>query len=69
MISKKEYLELAHAGYNRIPLVQEVLADLDTPLSIYLKLAINHLAICWNRWWVASVLVAIHLSVCRATLI
>ncbi|QMT30786.1 anthranilate synthase component I [Alysiella filiformis] len=39
MISKKEYLELAHAGYNRIPLVQEVLADLDTPLSIYLKLA------------------------------
>ena len=25
--------------YNRIPLVREVLADLDTPLSTYLKLA------------------------------
>ena len=27
------------AGYNRIPLVRELLADLDTPLSTYLKLA------------------------------
>jgi len=27
------------AGYNRVPLVREVLADLDTPLSTYLKLA------------------------------
>ncbi len=26
-------------GYNRIPLYREVLADLDTPLSVYLKLA------------------------------
>ncbi|MGH8628969.1 MAG: anthranilate synthase component I, partial [Gammaproteobacteria bacterium] len=26
-------------GHNRIPLVREVLADLDTPLSAYLKLA------------------------------
>ena len=25
--------------YNRIPLVREVFADLDTPLSTYLKLA------------------------------
>ena len=39
MISKQEYLAQAAAGYNRIPLVQELLADLDTPLSIYLKLA------------------------------
>jgi len=31
--------ELARAGYTRIPLVREVLADLDTPLSTYLKLA------------------------------
>lgn len=28
-----------HAGCNRIPLVRELLADLDTPLSTYLKLA------------------------------
>ena len=27
------------AGYNRIPVVKEILADLDTPLSTYLKLA------------------------------
>lgn len=39
MISKQEYLNQVEQGYNRIPLVQEVLADLDTPLSIYLKLA------------------------------
>ena len=30
---------LAQQGYNRIPLVCEVCADLDTPLSAYLKLA------------------------------
>ena len=39
MISKQEYQAQADAGYNRIPLVQELLADLDTPLSLYLKLA------------------------------
>ena len=39
MISKQEYQAQAAQGYNRIPLVQELLADLDTPLSIYLKLA------------------------------
>jgi anthranilate synthase component 1 len=31
--------ELAAAGYNRIPLQAQVLADLETPLSLYLKLA------------------------------
>src|SRR5690606_13808758 len=30
---------LAAAGYTRIPVVREVLSDLDTPLSVYLKLA------------------------------
>lgn len=30
---------LAAQGFNRIPLMREVLADLDTPLSTYLKLA------------------------------
>ncbi len=34
-----EFLALTTQGYNRIPLVREVLADLDTPLSVYLKLA------------------------------
>lgn len=39
MISKQEYLNYVASGFNRIPLVQELLADLDTPLSLYLKLA------------------------------
>lgn len=30
---------LARAGYNRIPVTRDVPADLDTPLSVYLKLA------------------------------
>ena len=30
---------LAAEGYNRIPVTLETFADLDTPLSIYLKLA------------------------------
>ena len=35
----QEFDQLAAAGYNRIPVTQELLADLDSPLSIYLKLA------------------------------
>ncbi|MGH8657049.1 MAG: anthranilate synthase component I [Gammaproteobacteria bacterium] len=38
-MSTKAYSEWVAQGYNRIPLVREVLADLDTPLSAYLKLA------------------------------
>src|SRR5690606_33732497 len=34
-----EFNALAAQGYNRIPLVAETYADLDTPLAIYLKLA------------------------------
>lgn len=34
-----EFARLAAQGYNRIPLVREVLADLETPLGVYLKLA------------------------------
>mgnify|MGYP001170993095 CR=1 FL=1 len=33
-----EFKALAAQGYNRIPLMLECLADLDTPLSLYLKL-------------------------------
>jgi anthranilate synthase component 1 len=39
MISSDEFAALARAGNNRIPVVREVLSDLDTPLSVYLKLA------------------------------
>jgi len=34
-----QFNDLVSQGYNRIPLVREVLADLETPLSVYLKLA------------------------------
>ena len=38
-INQTEFNALASQGYNRIPLVLETFADLDTPLSLYLKLA------------------------------
>ncbi len=38
-MNKQKFIELAAQGYHRIPLMKEVLADLDTPLSTYLKLA------------------------------
>jgi len=38
-MDKSQFDCLAEQGYNRIPLTREVLADLDTPLSTYLKLA------------------------------
>jgi len=42
-VTEVEFEQLARAGYNRIPVVLETFADLDTPLSVYLKLA--------NRPW------------------
>ena len=38
-MTESEFNDLAGQGYNRIPMVLETLADLDTPLSVYLKLA------------------------------
>ena len=38
-ITEQDFNALARQGYNRIPLVCESFADLDTPLSLYLKLA------------------------------
>ncbi|MCR6626374.1 anthranilate synthase component I [Pseudoxanthomonas japonensis] len=39
MISHAQFQQYAAEGFNRIPVVREVLSDLDTPLSVYLKLA------------------------------
>ena len=39
MISELEFKSLSAQGYNRIPLLAEAFADLETPLSLYLKLA------------------------------
>ncbi len=38
-MSLERFAALAEQGYNRIPVVREILADLDTPLSAYLKVA------------------------------
>ena len=37
-ITELEFKSLAAQGYNRIPLIAEAFADLETPLSLYLKL-------------------------------
>jgi anthranilate synthase component 1 len=39
VITELEFKSLASEGYNRIPLLTEAFADLETPLSLYLKLA------------------------------
>ncbi|MDX2465021.1 MAG: anthranilate synthase component I [Porticoccus sp.] len=38
-MTPEQFAELAEQNYNRIPVMREVLADLETPLSCYLKLA------------------------------
>ena len=38
-MTPEQFKQYAQQGYNRIPVSREVLADLDTPLSAYLKLA------------------------------
>ncbi len=38
-MTPEQFEALAKLGHNRIPVMREVLADLDTPLSVYLKLA------------------------------
>jgi len=38
-MTSEQFNQYAQQGYNRIPVCREVLADLDTPLSAYLKLA------------------------------
>ncbi len=39
MITETDFKQLAQQGYNRIPVVADAFADLETPLSLYLKLA------------------------------
>lgn len=37
-MTEAEFQKLAKSGYSRIPIMREVLADTETPLSVYLKL-------------------------------
>src|SRR5881398_37285 len=39
MLTELEFKSLAGQGYNRIPLIAEAFSDIETPLSLYLKLA------------------------------
>lgn len=39
LISEEQFLQYAQQGYNHIPVTREILADLETPLSAYMKLA------------------------------
>jgi len=41
VITELEFKSLAAQGFNRIPLMLEAFADLETPLSLYLKLAFS----------------------------
>jgi anthranilate synthase component 1 len=42
VITESEFKSLAGQGFNRIALIREAFADLETPLSLYLKLVGNH---------------------------
>jgi len=42
VITELEFKSLSSQGFNRIPLMTEAFADLETPLSLYLKLAHGH---------------------------
>ena len=68
VITELEFKSLAAQGYNRIPLIAEAFADLETPLSLYLKLAHGRAAAstasCWNRWSAASASAATPSSAC-----
>ena len=39
VMTPEQFHDLAGQDYNRIPLTREILADLDTPLSTFIKLA------------------------------
>ncbi len=60
-----EFKAIAAQGYNRIPLLVECFADLDTPLSLYLKLRTSRTASCSSRWSAASASAATRSSACR----
>jgi hypothetical protein len=69
VITELEFKSLAAQGYNRIPLLIEAFADLETPLSLYLKLAHangdgKH-SFCWNPSSAASASAATASSACR----
>jgi len=53
-MTELEFQALAAQGYNRIALIAETFADLDTPLSLYLKL-VRSQPDCANSYLLESV--------------
>ena len=39
VISAEDLRDFAASGFNRVPVMREILADIDTPVSTYLKRA------------------------------
>ena len=74
MITELEFKSLAAQGYNRIPLMVEAFADLETPSrstsSWPTRKTAANTGFCSNRWWVASALAATASLACpRASLL
>ena len=78
-MDQSQFDALRAAGYNRIPVDREILADLDTPLSVYLKLAAPPHSFLlesveggetWGRYSIiglpASTVLSVKDGVCRA---
>ncbi len=63
-MTETEFNDLAIQGYNRIPIVLETVADLDTPLSVYLKLANQPYSYLLESVQGGERLGDIHLSAC-----
>ncbi|MDC8785047.1 anthranilate synthase component I [Roseateles koreensis] len=55
MMTEIEFKSLAAQGYNRIPLISEAFADLETPLSLYLKLCVGGIGGSKNSFLLESV--------------
>lgn len=65
MITLEQFQQQAAEGHTRIPVVREVLSDLDTPLSVYLKLADGPHTYLFESVEAANASGAIPSSACR----
>ena len=64
-MSQQQLDRYAQEGYTRVPLVREVLADLDTPLTAYRKLARGPYSYLFESFQGASAGAVIPFSGCR----
>lgn len=62
---QRSFLAQAEAGHTLVPVVREVFSDLDTPLSVYLKLVDGPHAYLFESVEGANAPAAIRSSACR----